>query len=104
MAQYHSQIPNLLILIYTENLKFILINSYDGNGNVPVRICTTWLEERTAESVDHDPFYLEDAMTTDTLLNISMKLGWMLLGDAEKAKIDKDRYWEIGKTKQNEKK
>ena len=43
-------------------------------------------------------------MTTDTLLNISMKLGWMLLGDAEKAKIDKDRYWEIGKTKQNEKK
>ena len=84
------------------NITFSLVSiyhddSYDNSGNVPVRICTTWLQEKKEESVDHDPFYLEDAMTTDTLLNITMKAGWKLLGDAEQAKIDQNRYWEIGK-------
>lgn len=73
-----------------------LLFSYDGTGRVPVRICTTWLQEKTSESVDHDPFLLEDAMTTDSLLNITMKVGWQILTAPEKAKIDKDRYWEIG--------
>jgi len=64
---------------------------------VPVLLCTSWYKEKASDSVDHDPFLLEEAVGTDTLLNISMVAAWNILGLEEQAKIEKNRYWVIGR-------
>ncbi|XP_066927633.1 uncharacterized protein [Clytia hemisphaerica] len=72
-----------------------VLEELGDDGTVPVRLHTTWFKEKTDESVDHDPFYLEDAMVTDTMLNISMNLEWEILSQDETDKVNKDRFWVI---------
>lgn len=70
--------------------------SYDGTGTTPVEISTSWLKVDEAKSIDHNPFYLEQAVNDGTLLNFTIHSSWFLITPEQTQKIAKERYWEIG--------